>query len=168
VTHVGIFRVIELQKRPIAQVFEPTGSVGHGSFQHFVAQCQKDVPGWRTTEHCPMGPIGRTYLLIEVDGDRTVNADATPFQNSDKIVKKFFGSGHCFQRPRAVAPAQSLSIGIFGSLAGSDGGMQQPSATPTITCLRGSHSFQELTTVGIEETSITSSTLYSFCPPVIF
>ena len=42
-------------------------------------------------------------------------------------------------------PCISLSSGILGSVAGSAGGIQQLSALPTITCLRGSHSFQELT-----------------------
>ncbi|MBA7479906.1 hypothetical protein ES707_15347 [subsurface metagenome] len=41
----------------------------------------------------------------------------------------------------------SLSIGTLHSSAGSGGGIMQPSATPTITCFSGSHSFQEFTTV---------------------
>ena len=44
-------------------------------------------------------------------------------------------------------PRMSLSNGIFGSLAGSAGGMQQPSARPTTTWRSGSHSFQLFTTV---------------------
>ena len=46
-------------------------------------------------------------------------------------------------------PFMSLSSGILASVAGSEGGMQQPSALPTITCFKGSHSFQELTILTI-------------------
>ena len=44
-------------------------------------------------------------------------------------------------------PLISESSGTFASNAGSGAGMQVPSALPTITCLRGSHSFQLLTIV---------------------
>jgi len=42
-------------------------------------------------------------------------------------------------------PRISESIGTFSDVAGSSGGMQEKSARPTITCLRGSKSFHELT-----------------------
>jgi hypothetical protein len=44
-------------------------------------------------------------------------------------------------------PFMSLSLGTLHSTAGSEVGIIQPSATPTITCFKESHSFQELTIV---------------------
>ena len=42
-------------------------------------------------------------------------------------------------------PRISESIGTFSEVAGSSGGITEKSARPTITCLSGSKSFQELT-----------------------
>ena len=44
-------------------------------------------------------------------------------------------------------PFISESSGTFASNAGSGSGIQQPSALPTITCFKGSHSFQLLTII---------------------
>ena len=65
---------------------------------------------------------------------------ANPSSSSLALSTVSCGRGpHC--------PRISESSGTFASSAGSGGAIQHPSATPTITCFSGLHSFHELTLV---------------------
>ena len=67
----------------------------------------------------------------------TVDHDITPLKKRVLVSKMHF------------AETKSKGGIILIDDDGSEGGIQHPSARPTITCFKGSHSFQLLTTVFI-------------------
>ena len=92
-----------------------------------------------------MSEVRRLDGLVPLQRRGAVHLDAQTLEDLDVVIELLVGglNGGVGRGPHM--PRISESIGTFSEVAGSSGGITEKSARPTMTRLRGSKSFQELT-----------------------
>ena len=120
---------VALHERVVGQVLEVPAPERHRRAQDLAADGEEHVPGRHAAEHAARREVGGDHRPVPLDGLRTVDPDAAPFEDGGEVVELLVRAFDRLERarpPPAPHGAVLRDLRLGGGLGRGDAGVVGP------------------------------------------